>query len=125
MSSVVRLRLWPLRALWVLLALAGGTVAGDALDGRSTPVVGAVAAWAWLGWAAALVAMLVPRTSSLTVVRVLVPAGWAATIAAVAVGDEAGPLRLPGVRPGLRGGLANDRARRESSSHLSSRESPG
>ncbi|WP_426571768.1 hypothetical protein [Aquihabitans sp. McL0605] len=72
----------------MLLALSAGPVASDALDGRSTPVVASVATWSWLGWTAALVAMLLPRTSSLTVVRVLVPAGWMATIAAVAVGDD-------------------------------------
>ena len=92
MSSLIRLRLWPLRVLWVVLALAGGAVAADALDDRSTPVVAVVAAAAWLGWAAALVAMLVPRTASLTVVRVLVPAGWIGALAAVSLGDEGGVL---------------------------------
>ena len=53
MSSIIRLRLWPLRVLWVVLALAGGAVAADALDGRSGPVVAVTAAAAWLGWAAA------------------------------------------------------------------------
>lgn len=92
MSTFIRLRLWPLRALWVVLALCAAGPGGDALGGRSTAVVVVASAWAWLGWAVALVAMLVPRTLSLTVVRIAVPAGWAAAIAAVALGDQTDAL---------------------------------
>lgn len=92
MSAIIRLRLWPLRVLWVVLALCAAGPGGDALDGRSTSVVVAVTAAAWVGWAGALVAMLVPRTLSLTAIRILVPAGWAAAVAAVAIGDTADAL---------------------------------
>jgi hypothetical protein len=46
----------------------------------------------WGAWGAALVALLVPRTLSLTVVRTIVPMGSAAAIACVAAGDEATAL---------------------------------
>lgn len=70
----------------MLLALVAGGPASDALADRSTAVVWVVAALAWGAWAAGLAAMLVPRTSSLTVVRVVVPASWIAAAAAVAEG---------------------------------------
>lgn len=85
---IIRLRLWPLRALWVVLALCATGPVGDALDDRSAPVVVTLAVAAWAGWGAALVALLVPRTSSLTVVRILVPAGAVATVVAVAAGSD-------------------------------------
>jgi len=72
-----------LRALWLALPLAAGPALGAALDGRSGGVraVGSVLAWAV--WVAVLVALLVPRATSLTAVRLGVPAGllavaWAA-----------------------------------------------
>jgi len=88
MSALLRFHLWPLRVLWVLLALGASASATDALDGRSTPVAVALSVAGWTAWGATLVALLVPRTSSLTVVRVLAPAGAAAAIAAVAAGSE-------------------------------------
>jgi hypothetical protein len=88
MAPLLRLHLWPLRAVWVLLALCATGPASDALDDRSSAVVAVVAAAAWAGWGIALVGLLVPRTRSLTVVRILVPAGAVGAIAAVAAGDE-------------------------------------
>ena len=75
MTTLLRLQLWPLRVLWIALALCASATAGDALDDRSGPVVASLAVTGWLGWGAALVALLVPRTLSLTVVRIVVPAG--------------------------------------------------
>lgn len=88
MSALIRLRLWPLRVLWVVLALCATGPAADALDDRSARVVAALATAAWIGWGAALVALLVPRTSSLTVVRLLAPAGAVGALAVVATGTE-------------------------------------
>ena len=92
MSTLLRFRLWPLRVLWVVLALGAAGPAGDALGSHSTPVALVASAWAWLGWTVALGAMLVPRTLSLTIVRIAVPAGWAAAIAAVALGETVDAL---------------------------------
>lgn len=88
MSALLRFHLWPLRVLWVVLALVATASATDALDGRSTAVSVAASAAGWAVWGVALVALLVPRTLSLTVVRILAPAGAAVAIGAVAAGAE-------------------------------------
>jgi hypothetical protein len=100
MTALIRLHLWPLRALWVVLALALAGPASDALDDRSAPVAAALAGAGWLGWGAALVALLVPRTSSLTVERILVPVGAVAAVAAAAAGSESTVLDVVAVAVG-------------------------
>lgn len=86
------LRLWPLEGAWVLVAVLATAPLTDALDGATA--LGAGLAWlaAGAGWTAALVAMLVPRSVGLTVVRLLVPAALLALGAAAAVGDDRGAL---------------------------------
>lgn len=79
---------WPARVAWLVLALAAGGPLGRVLHGRSTAVVLVVAVSLWTGWAAASVALLVPRSTSLTAVRVLVPAGLAAVVAASLVAER-------------------------------------
>jgi len=74
---------WVLRVQWALLPLAVGSVLAAALDDRSHPVRTTASVMAWAGWAVVAVALLVPRTVSLTVVRVGAPgavgvAAWAA-----------------------------------------------
>lgn len=88
MSAMLRFHLWPFRALWVVLAVAASASATDALDDRSTGVAVALSVAGWAAWGATLVAVLVPRTVSLTVVRVLAPAGAVGAVAAVAAGSE-------------------------------------
>ena len=88
MHALIRLRLWPLRVLWVVLALAVSSVSADALVDASTPVVAVLAVAGWAAWGAALVALLVPRTLSLTVVRIIIPAGGAAAVVAVGQGSS-------------------------------------
>jgi hypothetical protein len=88
MTTLLHLRLWPLRVLWVVLALAAAGPAADALDQRSTAVAAALAVTAWVAWGAALVALLVPRTSSMTVARIVVPAGAVGAILVVALGND-------------------------------------
>jgi len=92
MTAITRLQLWPLRVLWVGLALVAGGPVSDALAGRSTPVAAVIVVASWTGWGAMLVALLVPRTSSLTVVRVLAPAAWVGAIAAAAAASNDGSL---------------------------------
>jgi hypothetical protein len=74
---------WPARITWALLPLAVGPALGTALDGstRAVALTGAVLAWGT--WAKVLVAVLIPRTVSLTALRICSPAalavaGWAA-----------------------------------------------
>lgn len=86
MDILDRLGLQPVRVLWVLVALLAATPIGAALEHRSAPVAAVCLVGSWLGWAVGFGALLVPRSSALTVVRVLVPAGSAATVAAAVVG---------------------------------------
>lgn len=69
---------WVARALWLVLPLATGPALGDALDVRSTPVQVLGSVLAWGVWAVVLGALLVPRATSLTVVRIGAPAALAA-----------------------------------------------
>jgi hypothetical protein len=79
---------WPARVAWLVLALAAAAPFGRALHGRSIAVVLVTAVGLWAGWAVASVALLVLRSSSLTAVRVLVPAGLVAVVAAFVVADR-------------------------------------
>ena len=72
--------LWALRVGWLALPLTVGPAIAGALDGTSTSVQVAAAALAWLAWGAVLVAVLVPRTTSLTVLRIGAPTGLAAAV---------------------------------------------
>jgi hypothetical protein len=77
---------WAVRATWLLLALAAGPALADALDDASRPVQVVASAGLWAGWAVVLLATLVPRALSLTVVRIAAPAAVAATVAAAVAG---------------------------------------
>lgn len=74
--------LWPLRIVWLAAPFVMGPALADALHDRGA--ITPVASWmAWAGWAVALAASLVPRSVSLTVVRMVAPgslplAVWAA-----------------------------------------------
>lgn len=96
-TLVERLGAWPARASWVGLALVSGGCFGDALHDRSAAVRVVVFGVSSLGWAAALVALLVPRDTTLTALRILVPAGLAAVLVATTLGDEVGPSDLASV----------------------------
>jgi hypothetical protein len=85
-AAPLRHHAWPMLAAWVLAPLLLGPSVADALDERSRAVQVTGSSIAWLLWTAALVAMLVPRTTTLTVVRVIVPGAavlgcWAAPAA--------------------------------------------
>lgn len=88
MTTVEKLGAWPARAAWIVLALAGQASVADAVADRSTAV--GVVVWALLGalWTGGLVALLVPRTASLTAVRFIVPAGLAVAGAAAMGGGS-------------------------------------
>lgn len=71
-----------LRAFWLVLPLLVGPALGSALDARSAPVQGLAAVATWGTWAGLLVALMVPRATSLTALRVGAPAALAASVAA-------------------------------------------
>lgn len=98
-----RWSLWALRAVWLVLpVLVGPTLAG-ALDGHSRAVQVVASLLAWGGWGVGLVATLVPRSVTLTAVRLLGPgalavAAWSAIgadgVAWAAIGVGAGAVVL-------------------------------
>ena len=83
--------------LWASLALTAGDAVAGALDGRSAPVQAVAATVAWGLWTVGLVTTLVPRTSSLTVVRFVVPAGLPAVAWAVVSAGDPGALEVAAV----------------------------
>lgn len=73
-----------LRVGWVALPATVGPAVAHALSAASAPVQITAATLCWLAWGVGLVAVLVPRTVSLTVMRIAAPASFAvAVIAAV------------------------------------------
>jgi hypothetical protein len=103
---VDRLGTWPARVTWLALPLLIGTALADALADASTPVQWLAAVGLWGGWAVVLVATLVPRALSLTVLRVAVPAAALAAVVAVAVGDSAGVWRVAALVGAILAGVA-------------------
>lgn len=76
-----RVARWTVPALWLALPAAIGPGLAEALDDRSTAVAATAATWAWAGWSIGLLALLIPRASGLTCVRIV-------ALGAVAVGGH-------------------------------------
>lgn len=79
---------WPARLSWGLLPLAVGPALSDALDGRSREVQVTGSLLAWSAWALVLVAVLIPRTISLTALRIVAPAALVASVWAAVAGQR-------------------------------------
>jgi len=82
-AFMLDLRPWPARVTWLFLPFALSPAMTDAFAGRSSDVRWTVAVLLWASWTLTLGALLVPRTASLTALRVsapvaLVAAAWAA-----------------------------------------------
>lgn len=86
MNRLEQLGPWPARALWIALALVSGPALDDAVGGRSTPVQLVVLIGLSVWWFAGFVALLVPRSTALTALRIVVPGGLAAAIATALAG---------------------------------------
>jgi hypothetical protein len=84
--------LWLVRGAWLALPLLAGPVFADALDPRSRPVQLVASGGLWLVWALVLVATLLPRTVTLTAVRVVAPGVLAAVVVAVVDASSASAL---------------------------------
>jgi hypothetical protein len=80
-----------LRILWFALPVAAVPAIGHGLDGASTAVVVTGATQAWLAWGAGIVGLLVPRSASLTALRLVVPAAPVAAVASLVAGDGVEP----------------------------------
>lgn len=85
--------LWPLRVVWLALPFVLGPALSDALYDRGA--ITPVASWmAWVGWAVVLVACLVPRSVSLTVVRMIAPGSLPLAVWAAVASDDAAMAAL-------------------------------
>ena len=73
---------WATRLTWLLLPVLGGGAFGEALSGHSRPVQLTGTTLAWVAWAAVALALLVPSTVSLTIVRAIVPAALVSSMVA-------------------------------------------
>jgi hypothetical protein len=80
---VIRFGPWPVRATWLLLPLLAGPVLADALDASARPTQIVASLGLWAGWAIGLLATLVPRTVTLTALRLLASGAVAAVTWAV------------------------------------------
>lgn len=83
--------------LWASLSLTAGDSLATALDARSDAVQVVGAALIWALWTVGMVAALVARTSSLTVLRLVVPAGLPVVLWGVLAAGDAGPLEVVAV----------------------------
>lgn len=78
---------WGFAVLWALLPVVAGAAFADALADRSASFRTAVGVGLWVLWAVVLLSALIPRSSTLTAVRIATPAavaaaGWAAVATA-------------------------------------------
>jgi hypothetical protein len=89
-GAVTEVGPWAVRVVWLVLPPLAGPALGDALDDVSAPVQLTAAVLLWGGWTATLVATLVPRASSLTALRIAVPAAAAAVVVAAVHGPRGG-----------------------------------
>jgi hypothetical protein len=88
--------LWLLRGLWLVLPVLAGPAIADAFDDRVRAVQVVGSSMAWAAWAVVLVASLIPRTVTLTVVRSVAP-GAVALGAWAAVGADRPGWALAGL----------------------------
>jgi hypothetical protein len=95
---VIRFGPWPVRVAWLLLPLLAGPVLADAFDDASRAVQIVTSLGLWGGWLAGLLATLVPRTLTLTAVRLLASAAVVAVTWAVVdsgTGSAPAPVGWP------------------------------
>jgi hypothetical protein len=80
---------WAARAVWLAVAVLGGSAIGQALAGHSRAVQRTGTTLAWVGWAAVALAIVVPSTIGLTIVRSVVPAAVVVAVMASLGGADA------------------------------------
>jgi hypothetical protein len=77
---------WLVRAAWLGLPFTAGPVLAAGLDEASRPVQVVASLGLWSGWVVVLLATLVPRTVTLTLLRVGAPAAGGAVLIGVGAG---------------------------------------
>ncbi len=90
----VLLRKWSFALVWVTLPFTAGPALADTLDPRSPSFRTVVSVALWVVWGVTLVVALVPRTVTLTAIRIVAPASVAAVIWGAAVTPSVGPADL-------------------------------
>jgi hypothetical protein len=85
---------WGARVVWLVAAVFGGAAVGQALadHSRAVQLTGTFVAWA--GWAAVALAIVVPSTIGLTIVRSLAPTGVVVAIVAAFAGADAASVAV-------------------------------
>ncbi len=84
--------LWIFRALWLILPFTTGPAFSTALDDTSDGFRITVTIGLWAIWGALLIASMVPRTQTLTALRLVAPAAFVVTIwAVIDAGDDIDP----------------------------------
>ncbi len=81
---------WAFPVVWVLLPFVAGPAFAASLDGRSPGFRTAVSVGLWLIWGATLAAALVPRTVTLTAIRIVAPAAVVGALWAAAANPDRG-----------------------------------
>ena len=88
--------LWAFRLLWLVLPFTTGPIFGEALDPTQRPFQLGVTLLLWGVWAVVLVLSMVPRTQTLTVLRIISFAGFAGLIwATIDSGDSVSVALIP------------------------------
>lgn len=87
-SRVKQIELWLFRVVWLVLPFTAGPLFADALDDTQRPFQLGVSLGLWATWGAMLVASMVPRTQTLTLLRVVVPLGFVAAVWASFVAES-------------------------------------
>jgi hypothetical protein len=89
--------IWLLRVAWVTLPLTGGPAAADALAPWDGAPRATLEVLLWSAWAVVLLATLVPRPVSLTIVRTGAPLAFAGALLAVWTGRPSGAAAVVAV----------------------------
>ncbi|MEE9413827.1 MAG: hypothetical protein V3V01_01000 [Acidimicrobiales bacterium] len=84
--------LWALRAAWAVMPLTAGAVFDEAFTGSGLPVRSGASIALWVIWSLTLIAMMVPRSETLTALRIVVPAAVPATVLAALSASSDGDL---------------------------------
>ena len=81
-TATKEMEIWLFRALWLILPFTAGPLLSAALeDAPGALEIGGIVAL-WVGWAALLIASMVPRVETLTAIRIVAPAAVAASLTA-------------------------------------------
>ena len=90
-------RLLPVRVVWLALPLTAGAAAADAVDAWDDAPRVVAAALLFLAWGVGLVALLAPRPTGLTAIRVVAPTFAVLGVVAAVAGDASTLAAVGGV----------------------------